>query len=77
MLSQMFKPSAIRSAGRLGRVTKNSVQARYLATVQPNTERTMPAPSMRKATEISNEPATFTIKVRGVILLDFCIAYRS
>lgn len=77
MLSQMFKPSAIRSAGRLGRVTKNPVQARYLATVQANTERAMPTPSMRKATEISNEPATFTIKVRVVIRLGFRIAHRS
>ncbi|KAE8831084.1 Multifunctional pyrimidine synthesis protein CAD [Pyrenophora teres f. teres] len=62
MLSQMFKLSTIRSAGRLGRVTKNPVQARYLATVQANTQRAMPTPTMRKATEISNEPATFTIK---------------
>lgn len=63
----MFKPSTVRSAGRLGRMTKTPIQARYLATVQGNTERAIPTPSMRRATEISNEPATFTIKVRTII----------
>ncbi|KAF1942285.1 hypothetical protein EJ02DRAFT_444230 [Clathrospora elynae] len=62
MLSQMFKPSTMRSASVLGRVTKNRLQARHLATVQPNTERAIPTPSLRRATSISNETATFTIK---------------
>jgi hypothetical protein len=64
MLSQIFKPSAMRSVNVLGQVTKNRVQARTLATVQSNTERKMPSPSPhRKPTEISTERATFTIKV--------------
>ncbi|KAJ4395761.1 Multifunctional pyrimidine synthesis protein CAD [Didymella pomorum] len=63
MLSQIFKPSAMRSVNVLGQVTKNRVQARTLATVQSNTERKMPSPSPhRKPTEISTERATFTIK---------------
>lgn len=67
MISQLFKPSAVRSAGFLGRAANNRLQARYLATVQSNTERAIPTPSMRKATAVSNEPATFTIKVGTVI----------
>jgi len=62
MLSQMIKPSTMRSAGFLGRMTKNRVQARSLATVEGNTQRAIPTPSMRRATAVSNEPATFTIK---------------
>jgi hypothetical protein len=67
MLSQMIKPSTMRSAGFLGRMTKNRVQARSLATVEGNTQRAIPTPSMRRATAVSNEPATFTIKVRRVV----------
>lgn len=63
MLSQLMKPSAMRSANVLGQVTKTRVQARYLATVQTNTDRKIPSPH-RKPTEISTERATFTIKVR-------------
>ena len=63
MLSQMFKPSAIRSANVLGQVTKGRAQARYLATVQSNTDRAIPTPQ-RRSTPISTERATFTIKVR-------------
>lgn len=63
MLSQLFKPSAVRSANVLGQVTKTRTQARYLATVHSNTPREIPSPG-RKATPISTERATFTIKVR-------------
>jgi hypothetical protein len=62
MLSQVFKPSAMRSVNVLGQVTKNRVQVRSLATVQSSTERKIPSPH-RKPTEISTERATFTIKV--------------
>jgi hypothetical protein len=48
-------------------MTKNRVQARSLATVEGNTQRAIPTPSMRRATAVSNEPATFTIKVRRVV----------
>ncbi|KAF1847527.1 glycoside hydrolase family 3 protein [Cucurbitaria berberidis CBS 394.84] len=61
MLPQIMKPSTIRSASVLGQITKNRVQARYLATVQSNTARDIPKPQ-RKATPISHERATFTIK---------------
>ena len=67
MLSQIFKPSAMRSANVLGQV-RNRVQARSLATVQSNTDRKIPSPQ-RKPTEISTERATFTIKVRMSVLV--------
>ena len=54
MFSHLLKPTA-RSAGVLG-------QRRYLATVHTNTAREISKPS-RKATPISLENATFTIKV--------------
>jgi hypothetical protein len=62
MLSQLLKPSAIRSASVLGQVTKNRTQARFLASVQTNTARESPSPQ-RNSTPISTERATFTIKV--------------
>jgi hypothetical protein len=65
MLSQVFKPSAMRSVNVLGQVTKNRVQVRSLATVQSSTERKIPSPH-RKPTEISTERATFTIKVCNI-----------
>ncbi|KAF2205249.1 hypothetical protein GQ43DRAFT_446133 [Delitschia confertaspora ATCC 74209] len=61
MLSQFLKPSALRAASVLGQATKARTQARFLATVQPNTPRQVPAPQ-RRGTPISTEPATFTIK---------------
>jgi hypothetical protein len=63
MLSQILKPSAARSAGVLGQVTKNRTQACFLASVQSNTARQIPTPA-RKATPVTLENATFTIKVR-------------
>ena len=62
MLSQIIKPTASRSASVLGQITKGRAQARYLATVQSNTARQVPSPQ-RRGTPISNENATFTIKV--------------
>lgn len=61
MLSQLLKPAALRSAGVLGQAAKSRMQARYLATVQSNTDRAIPNPQ-RKPTPISTERATFTIK---------------
>jgi len=61
-MSQFLNPAAVRSAGVLGRVTKTQAQARFMATVQHNTARQVPTPH-RKATPISTERATFTIKV--------------
>lgn len=60
-MSQLFKPTTVRSASVLGSLTKNRVQARFMASVQPNTPRQVPAPH-RKPTPISTERATFTIK---------------
>ncbi|KAF2714693.1 glycoside hydrolase family 3 protein [Pleomassaria siparia CBS 279.74] len=45
----------------LGNVTKTRTQTRFLASVQGNTPRIVPAPA-RKSTPISTERATFTIK---------------
>lgn len=56
MFSHLLKPAA-RSTGLLGQANR-----RYLATVHTNTAREIPKPS-RKATPISLENATFTIKV--------------
>jgi hypothetical protein len=66
MLSQILKPTAARSTGVLGQVTKNRTQARFLASVQTNTARQIPTPA-RKATPVTLENATFTIKVRSVL----------
>jgi len=63
MLSQFLKPSAVRSASVLGQVTKNRLHARFLASVQTNSAREVPSPA-RRATPISTERATFTIKAR-------------
>ncbi|KAH8704646.1 hypothetical protein GQ44DRAFT_743537 [Phaeosphaeriaceae sp. PMI808] len=60
MLPQLVKPSTVRSASVLGQVTRNRTQARrYLATVQTSSSASAPH---RKATPISTERATFTIK---------------
>jgi hypothetical protein len=67
MLSQLLKPSAVRSASVLGQVTKNRIQARFLASVQTNTAREVPTPQ-RKSTPISSERATFTIKVWTIVV---------
>ncbi|KAF2791241.1 glycoside hydrolase family 3 protein [Melanomma pulvis-pyrius CBS 109.77] len=61
MFSQYLKTSTLRSPSVLGQVTKNRTQARFLATVQSNTPRQVPAPQ-RQSTPISTERATFTIK---------------
>jgi hypothetical protein len=74
MFSQLLKPAA-RSAGVLGQVTKNRVQARYLATVHTNTAREIPTPS-RKATPVALENATFTIKVGAVLQAISTITHR-
>ena len=67
MLSHMMMPSTIRSANVLGQMIKNRTQARYLATVQSNTAREIPTPQ-RRATPVSLERATFTIKVRSITI---------
>ena len=61
MMSQIFRPASVRSAAVLGQMTKNQARARFMATVH-NTPRQVPTPA-RKATPISTERATFTIKV--------------
>lgn len=61
MFSQLFKPSTSRSASVLGQATKARTQARFLATFQHNTPRQAPA-NTRRATPVSLERATFTIK---------------
>lgn len=58
MLSHILKPSAGRSV--LGQLSKSHV--RFMATVQNNTPRMVPAPA-RRATPVCSERATFTIKV--------------
>ncbi|KAF2015470.1 glycoside hydrolase family 3 protein [Aaosphaeria arxii CBS 175.79] len=61
MLFQSIKPSTFRSAGAvLGQIAKARSQTRFMATVQ-STARQVPSPK-RRATEISTERATFTIK---------------
>ncbi len=69
MLSQMFKPSTLKTAGVLGQITKHRTQVRCLATVQSTPTRDILTPQ-RRATPVSTERATFTIKVRMPLARD-------
>lgn len=61
MLSRLYRPALRDSLAAASRLLRPAVQVRYLATVE-NTARQMPDPRHR-ATPISHDRATFTIRV--------------
>jgi len=66
MFARLIKPVALKPAGFAinGRIAQ---QARFLATVEGSFGRAMPV-TRPKATPISHDRATFTIKVRENVL---------
>lgn len=61
MLGRLLKPAGMAVRGKMGQ------QVRFLATVEGSAGRAMPA-TRPKATPISHDRATFTIRVRRVQL---------
>jgi carbamoyl-phosphate synthase small subunit len=60
MFARFVKPSAFKAAGGYGRIAQ---QARFLATVEGSVGRAMPASPRTRATPISHDRATLTLRV--------------
>jgi carbamoyl-phosphate synthase small subunit len=66
MFARFAKPAAFKAAG-FGVAPRIAHQARFLATVEGSTGRAMPATRPR-ATPISHDRATFTIRVWSILI---------